>query len=109
MNRTSKIAFIGLLGVSTLGMAQVEKVENAEVDTAPTVTSLAEYSQIDRAKLPQAVKEAVADAYAEMTIAQAFKTPADSYKIVLVAQDQRSTKTVYATADGKWIKEDDGQ
>ena len=108
MKTICKIAFIGLLMISCAGWAQNKRDLPLKEEAAPTVSSIKEYTQIDRAKLPQAIQDALAKDYSEMTVAQAFKTPADSYKIVLVAQDQRSTKTVYAQADGTWIEEDDG-
>lgn len=112
---TMVLAFVMIASynVSAQDTEKVEQVESEAADQRAVDLSEkedGEYAQIDRAELPQAVQDAAATDYEGMTIAQAFQGQDGTFKIVLVAEDQRSTKTVYADASGKWIvKEEDGQ
>lgn len=104
----SLIAAAGMFFFSTNVQAQTETDVTTEVQT--TTQTQDDWTSVDVAALPQAVKDAVMNDYTGATTDEAWSKEEDGktiYKLSLNADGE--TKTVYADQDGNWIKMSDEQ
>jgi len=61
-----------------------------------------EYTEIKVTELPTAVTDALKKAHSDAVIAKAFKNEKSEYKLEVTVGGK--TETLYANADGTWIK-----
>lgn len=62
-----------------------------------------DYKEVQASEVPQAVQDAVANDFDGATISKAYVNAQGEYKIELATADAK-TATVYANANGEWIK-----
>ncbi|WP_034229800.1 hypothetical protein [Aquimarina pacifica] len=67
---------------------------------------LQEYTEINKMELPMAVLEATKKDFQKVRIVKAYMSKDNTYKVVLQDNDY-STKVVFASTNGKWIKPND--
>jgi hypothetical protein len=67
-----------------------------------TVILQDEYTEIKADELPDAVKTALKTAYPDATVDKAYVNANKEYKLEISVKDQKAT--VYADANGNWIK-----
>lgn len=104
-----------ILGLTFSANAQEPEVpQQAEEETEAVVTQEPEFEKIDKAVLPQAVKDAVMNDLDGMAIQEAYVTADEEetkmYKLVVAATTADTTvpsKTLYADAEGNWLKPED--
>lgn len=71
------------------------------VDVQETVAQ--DFKEIKATELPKPVLEAVASDFKGATVSKAYKNAKGEYKVVIATADNKQ-KTVYANADGEWMK-----
>jgi len=71
------------------------------VDAQETVAQ--DFKEIKATELPKPVLEAVASDFEGATVSKAYKNAKGEYKVVVATADNKQ-KTLYATADGNWVK-----
>ena len=104
----SVMAVAGLFFASQTMRAQQEPVEEAteeiEAEVAPEVVG---FEMIDVLALPQPVKDATMTEFNAVASEAWVKLENDKkiYKLNIASDGE--VKTVYATADGEWLKEDE--
>lgn len=104
----SVMAVAGLFFASQTMRAQQEPVEEAteeiEAEVAPEVVG---FEMIDILALPQPVKDATMTEFNAVASEAWVKLENDKkiYKLNIASDGE--VKTVYATADGEWLKEDE--
>ena len=93
-------AVIVLGSLSTF--AQSSKVK--KVETTETATKVVEekFTEIKSAEVPEALQTALKKAYPAAVIEKAFVNEKKEFKLEIKNSDQKAT--VYADADGNWIK-----
>lgn len=104
---------LAILAVFAFGMisfsanAQEEKMTTVDT-TAQTMQINDNFKEIDKSQLPQAIKDAIMTDMDGMMVSKAYIGEDSIFKIIVASQqDQSMTKTVYADAEGNWIKADD--
>lgn len=113
-----KLVLIAAFAFGTLTAVQAQTVDQQEAQKdkqiamnkqeaqeAPVAVQPVQdgFSEIQTAELPSAVNDAVATDFEGATVAKAYKNEKGAYKLSLVTADKQ-TKTVYANANGEWIK-----
>lgn len=78
----------------------VSKTETTKTEVTKTVQE--KYTEIKTAEVPDAVKTALKTAYPDATLSRAYVNDKKEYKLELTVGDQNAT--VYADANGNWIK-----
>lgn len=76
--------------------------ETPEAEVAATALAQ-DYKEVKTSEVPKAVQDAVATDFDGATISKAYVNAKGEYKIELATADAKRT-TVYATANGEWIK-----
>lgn len=61
-----------------------------------------DFKEIKAEELPEAVKTALKTSYPDATLAKAYVNSSNEYKLDITVGDQKAT--VYADANGNWIK-----
>ena len=104
----SVLAITGLFFATQTMHAQEEPIEETtEEIEAEVEPNTAGFEMIDVLALPQPVKDATMTEF-NAVASQAWVKLQDDKKIYkLSISEDGETKTVYATADGKWLKEDE--
>ncbi|MGO1585485.1 hypothetical protein [Mesonia sp.] len=81
--------------------AQTEKVQKTPEKVHETVQD--GFQEIEANKLPDAVKKAIVKDFRGADVEKAYINKKREFKLVLKAEGAEA-KTVYANADGEWIK-----
>lgn len=102
---------LAILAVFALGMisfsanAQQEEKTSVMDSTAKTMQINDNFKEIDKSQLPQAIKDVIMTDMDGMMVSKAYIGEDSIFKIIVASQkDNSMTKTVYADADGNWIK-----
>jgi len=107
-----KLIFATALAVGTLtavhaqdkAIAQTSTDEAAMTQTVDAQETVAQdFKEIKATELPKPVLEAVATDFKGATVSKAYKNAKGEYKVVIATADKKE-KTLYANADGKWMK-----
>jgi len=105
---------LAILAVFVLGMisfsanAQQEGKTKAMDSTAKTMQVKDNFKEIDKSQLPQAIKDAIMTDMDGMMVSKAYIGEESIFKIIVASlKDKSMTKTVYADAQGNWIKPKD--
>lgn len=77
--------------------ATVSPVSNTE-----QTVLVQEFKEIKAEELPEAVKTALKTSYPDASLAKAYVNSNNEYKLDITVGDQKAT--VYADANGNWIK-----
>jgi|SRR5690606_25435280 len=81
---------------------RLDAVHGAE---AAVEAPVQDYKEVKASEVPQTIKDAVAKDFSGATISKASVNASGEYKIQLATADSKSV-TVYANANGEWIKND---
>ncbi len=85
---------------------KIEAAQDAKLQTnTPAVIQAQDYKEVKSSEVPQAVKDAVATDFDGATISKAYLNAKGEYKIDIATADKKAT-TLYANAQGEWIKND---
>ncbi|HEA31276.1 MAG TPA: hypothetical protein ENH91_15010 [Leeuwenhoekiella sp.] len=100
------MAVVAMGMISFSANAQEEKTTTETMDpTTQTMQVNDNFEKIDKSQLPQAVKDAIMTDMDGMMVKEAYVGEDTVYKIVVALMtDDTQTKTVYADAEGHWIK-----
>lgn len=105
---------LAILAVFALGIisfsANAQQEENTKMmdSTAQTMQIKDNFKEIDKSQLPQAIKDAIMTDMDDMMVSKAYIGENSIFKIIVVSQKDNSIqKTVYANAEGNWIKPKD--
>ncbi|MBT0606890.1 hypothetical protein [Aequorivita echinoideorum] len=85
--------------------AQMENRLDAAQDAAIPSKPVQDYKEVKVTDVPVPVREAVKKDFSGATISKAYVNANGEYKIDLATADKKAS-TVYATAQGEWIKSD---
>ncbi|WP_116694249.1 hypothetical protein [Marixanthomonas spongiae] len=106
--KKSILAIAIALGTLTAVQAQDKAIAQKTTDKAPAILTAQapaqeDYKEIKASELPKPVLEAVAKEFEGATVSKAYKNEQGEYKLVLATAGM-AQKTVYANAQGEWIK-----
>ena len=94
-----------VLGIVSFATAQEEKTNTPVDTTAQTISLENNFEKIDKSQLPQAIKDAIMNDMDGMKVMEAYIGEDSIYMIVVAAMNNEADKkTVYADADGNWVK-----
>lgn len=96
------MAVIGLCTVSAM-KAQERGENSVEIMTAESKEQET-FQPIDVSQVPAAIVASVTNDFKGAKISKAYKNSKNEYKLEIKNEEATTTKTVYANAEGKWIK-----
>jgi hypothetical protein len=95
------ILTVAILMGSFSMFAQTETAKATKAETS-TKASQEKYKEIKVEELPEAVKTALKAGYPDATVTKAYINDKKEYKMDIAVGDQKGT--VYADAEGNWLK-----
>lgn len=94
--------------ISAQGALGQEKLSdfNSNWESSNYESEALEYTEIESLDLPFSIKSSVSKDYQNLYISKAYISKDNTYKLVLNGMD-KSTKVLFASADGQFIKPND--
>ncbi len=97
------LAIVGLCTISTLKAQEKGEENNVEIMTEESKEQET-FQPVDVSQVPAPIVAAVTSDFKGAKISKAYKNSKDEYKLEIKNDTANTTKTVYASAEGKWIK-----
>jgi len=98
-----KLIFATILSIAGLTAMAQEEIAEQIGDGVSSMNITQDFEEISVSDLPEAVTASVARDYPTAKITKAYKDASDIYKME-VAMEDGSSGTLYADAEGNWIK-----
>jgi hypothetical protein len=96
-----KVFLLFVLAFASLTSFASNQVNSTAIKTT-IVLSQEEFKEINPSEIAQPVKDALKRDFAEATVSNAYINEKKEYKLVLLIGEKK--ETVYADANGKWLK-----
>ena len=96
-------AILGLCAISSM-KAQEKGKENSVEIMSEESKEQETFQPVDVSQVPAPIVAAVASDFKGAKITKAYKNSKDEYKLEIKTGTESTPKTVYASAEGKWIK-----